>query len=1007
MANIDEPDRLSSNFPTGLLEWIDLKSMALNPLTDQWKSRSPPDELQRLPDDEDPPRELSDILKWSLYRNDASGQPLQSSANAVSAHEQQNISAGLSAESAECLSPTHEAATVSETVSTRVGRIRTRSRSRGRGRGRSRSRHSKRSVSLERGASNSRVANSSGRLLSSAISLVNAIVGNSEEGSVAPVKAADEAAKPSTLECTSCFEDLTSDKVATLTCTHSYCKSCFTTLIMTSMQNEANFPPKCCLTEIPLTTIILALSDKERVQYKDKAAEYSIPAGRRWYCPSPNCSKWIPPGKLRAFRLGNQSCPHCCTKICRTCRGLAHDGNEDCPQDFGLEATLDVAESEGWQRCYSCRAMVELTTGCHHITCKCGAQFCYICGVKWRTCGCSSADAQSRREDLLRRRTERDAAMQAEAEEVAQAIAQVEAFEQQQAEIRRAEEEEERRREAEELARLEQMRLEEEERREKEDKEMERQRVEVMKMSVKEREVFLKETMGKIIHFQQSTLTSRHEMEVHSCIATLEQEESHRRLEAEAMTRRIISNIERRMKTLKNKHKAELDALDTKEHDSDDIFVNVQIFVAGKLTREEQERRATEEFVNGFKREVEKMQKAKDKARFEERSKIEERQKTDIKTLEEHSRMEQGVVDRSNERINLVAMRCRREKMDSLGLAISVDRKWFELVTERRMRMLERHCGQMLIDLEAGQEPVGLTEAMVPTLLPLPVLEAQKPIETDALREASPQEKHTWRDDTFEQLIPTPCISMHSNGSGNRVAYDRHGIYRVIADTSSLQRHTSTDTPGVTPSTESYSAYLGINSNTNPREQEAWSRENPLSDGDNDGFSEPKTASTPVGSPIGRQMSIVSEPLLQQKPFSTSVRQTQPQGAPNSISPFLATGLNAPAQVDKLCITMHDSVPVATQHTTSPQTQTRTQIQAKTDSSPLFGQPLATSASIETMETNLSANSGSVSTDSKEKKPRWASLGRKFKEKEGEEEVHRRMKDTIGEAVFGAKGGWM
>lgn len=31
-----------------------------------------------------------------------------------------------------------------------------------------------------------------------------------------------------------------------------------------------------------------------------------------------------------------------------------------------------------------CRALVELAHGCNHITCKCGAEWCYKCGALWR-----------------------------------------------------------------------------------------------------------------------------------------------------------------------------------------------------------------------------------------------------------------------------------------------------------------------------------------------------------------------------------------------------------------------------------------------------------------------------------------------------------------------------------------------------------------------------------------------------------------------------------------------
>ncbi|KAH0133384.1 hypothetical protein KCU90_g17597, partial [Aureobasidium melanogenum] len=52
---------------------------------------------------------------------------------------------------------------------------------------------------------------------------------------------------------------------------------------------------------------------------------------------------------------------------------------------------------------YSCRHVVDLRSGCNHITCPRGAHFCYVCGASWipRTCRCPQWD-----EDRLQERAE-------------------------------------------------------------------------------------------------------------------------------------------------------------------------------------------------------------------------------------------------------------------------------------------------------------------------------------------------------------------------------------------------------------------------------------------------------------------------------------------------------------------------------------------------------------------------------------------------------------------------
>lgn len=161
------------------------------------------------------------------------------------------------------------------------------------------------------------------------------------------------------VECTSCFDDCPISDTKLLPCSHSYCKSCLKELVLTAIQNESSYPPKCCLSAIPTQTVLLVLDKKQREVYQNKASEYSVPAQERWYCPSPKCLKWVPLKKMHRV-MGSHRCPHCSIKICPVCRGTSHKRNEDCPHDFGLEATLALADDEGWSRCYKCRALVEV-----------------------------------------------------------------------------------------------------------------------------------------------------------------------------------------------------------------------------------------------------------------------------------------------------------------------------------------------------------------------------------------------------------------------------------------------------------------------------------------------------------------------------------------------------------------------------------------------------------------------------------------------------------------------
>ena len=241
-------------------------------------------------------------------------------------------------------------------------------------------------------------------------------------------------------ECTGCFEDIDLKEVAVLPCRHSYCSNCFNHFIKTSLSSETTFPPKCCLQEVPRRILAAHLDTKAMAIYEAKSLEFAIAIGNRYYCAAPECAKWIDPRRAKTSN-GELECSHCTMKMCTTCRGAGHGASQNCPRDFGLDATLREAELRGWQRCYNCRAMVELDTGCRHMICKCKAEFCYTCGAPWKTCPCTEADQARRQADLIAQREQVEVERFAEEAEIRAAIEAVEASERAMEEERRLEEE--------------------------------------------------------------------------------------------------------------------------------------------------------------------------------------------------------------------------------------------------------------------------------------------------------------------------------------------------------------------------------------------------------------------------------------------------------------------------------------------------------------------------------------------------------------------------------------
>ncbi|KAI1150510.1 hypothetical protein F4825DRAFT_452364 [Nemania diffusa] len=245
---------------------------------------------------------------------------------------------------------------------------------------------------------------------------------NKSTGSTASIQEAE-------VECVSCLDDFDPKDTVKAPC-HHYCKPCFRRLIASACQNEQHWPPKCCLNTIPESTITPNIEADQQLEYRERAQEWNLPIAQRIYCSEPGCSLFIRPAQIDAAEAvarcaeGHATCTHC--------RNAQH-GGAACPQDRDLAATTSLAAAEGWKRCYGCGAYVEHREACQHMTCRCGAQFCYVCGARWHTCDCTMEELRDIKQQASARRAERAARDDAEAAAVLEAIRLVEEFQREEA----------------------------------------------------------------------------------------------------------------------------------------------------------------------------------------------------------------------------------------------------------------------------------------------------------------------------------------------------------------------------------------------------------------------------------------------------------------------------------------------------------------------------------------------------------------------------------------------
>lgn len=186
--------------------------------------------------------------------------------------------------------------------------------------------------------------------------------------------------------CPICYDTIS--QPIEISCQHIYCSSCLRHYVLSTLDNH-NFPLKCmgsdatCNQPLSLPLIKKFLPPQRFEQLMEAAFTSYIDKNPETfkYCNTPDCSQ-----VYRATTLPHElQCPSCFSEICTACHNESHVGmtcaEKRAHKDPGEQERL----MEAWatdnnvKRCPSCRLWVEKTEGCNHMSCKCGAHFCWIC----------------------------------------------------------------------------------------------------------------------------------------------------------------------------------------------------------------------------------------------------------------------------------------------------------------------------------------------------------------------------------------------------------------------------------------------------------------------------------------------------------------------------------------------------------------------------------------------------------------------------------------------------
>ncbi|KAL3796863.1 hypothetical protein HJC23_008816 [Cyclotella cryptica] len=210
---------------------------------------------------------------------------------------------------------------------------------------------------------------------------------------------------PEITQCSACYEEhLLGYEFA---CSHSQCTQCARKLFKTALRDTTLLPLRCCdiLIDMNIASQLLDPSDARLIvqRTEERAAK------NKMYCPT--CSAFL---NLDVFALtldSNEVVCDCGTALCIQCKTTAHPSTS-CVQNLRSNShsedsdlvMLALSREQGWKQCPNCSIMIELRSGCNHMSCtSCSHEFCYRCLQSWSTrdAQCSSGQCELWDEDRL------------------------------------------------------------------------------------------------------------------------------------------------------------------------------------------------------------------------------------------------------------------------------------------------------------------------------------------------------------------------------------------------------------------------------------------------------------------------------------------------------------------------------------------------------------------------------------------------------------------------------
>ncbi|XP_010485250.1 PREDICTED: E3 ubiquitin-protein ligase dbl4-like [Camelina sativa] len=192
--------------------------------------------------------------------------------------------------------------------------------------------------------------------------------------------------------CYICFDDIDA-YLMFLACAqgHRFCLTCVKAHIEVKLRDRKipTCPQYRCNSQLSIDVCGEILTEKQSLMWKLMIREVSMPHSQRVYCPYQKCSYLMSKTELSSSfaETGRRRCFSCGGDFCINCKVPWHS-MLSCSFYKMLQIENDdaklksIANHKRWRQCDNCQHMVERSSGCDRITCRCGYSFSYTSGAK-------------------------------------------------------------------------------------------------------------------------------------------------------------------------------------------------------------------------------------------------------------------------------------------------------------------------------------------------------------------------------------------------------------------------------------------------------------------------------------------------------------------------------------------------------------------------------------------------------------------------------------------------